>query len=298
MKKCIYIGMALLVCLCLVGCGEEHPARTIAVETSTAVATALFAETTATAAETIAATTASETISSTTVASTALVTETLPVTTSAMVAETSIPAAETADPSDNRFLPSVLDGEYTYGDGGEPVIEVIEGVTYVNGILIANKTYSLPEDFVPGGLHPDAQAAFEKMQAAAAAEGLTLKIISGYRSYAQQVKTYATYSGRDGKEMADRYSARAGHSEHQTGLAMDINSLQQSFADTAEGKWLAEHCAEYGFIIRYGAGKEAQTGFMYEPWHIRYLGEETARAVTDSGLCLEEYLGITSVYAE
>ncbi|MBQ5389876.1 MAG: M15 family metallopeptidase [Clostridia bacterium] len=196
-------------------------------------------------------------------------------------------------------MPTVLLGDYTYNnDGSAPVIEVVDGCTYVNGILIVNKTYSVPKDLNPGGLHPDAKTAFENMQAAAAAEGVTLKIISDFRPYAQQYSTYNNYSARDGKEMADRYSARPGHSEHQTGLAMDINSLRTSFANTAAGKWLSAHCAEYGFIIRYGADKEEKTGFMYEPWHIRYLGTELAKAVTESGLCLEEYLGITSAYAE
>ena len=136
------------------------------------------------------------------------------------------------------------------------------------------------------------------MRAAAKEEGLTLKIVSGYRSYQKQDKVYHNYAARDGAALADRYSARAGSSEHQTGYAMDINSVRQSFAETKEGKWLAAHCAEYGFILRYPKDKEAETGFMYEPWHVRYLGVELAQKITDSGLCLEEYLGITSAYAE
>lgn len=301
MSKFIFFYIALLLCLCLCGCeGEQgRTTETTAVTatetavTTTEIVTVLF-ETTATAPETTVAETTAETTVETTVETT---TETSAETTAETTVGTTA-APETTAPEKKGFMPSVLAGEYTYNDGSAPVIEIVDGVTYVNGILIANKTYSLPEDFNPGGLHPDAEAAFGNMQAAAAAEGVTLKIISGYRSYTQQTKTYATYSARDGKEAADRYSARPGHSEHQTGLAMDINSLQQRFADTAAGKWLAEHCAEYGFIIRYGAGKETETGFMYEPWHIRYLGVDLAKAVTESGLCLEEYLGITSAYAE
>ena len=177
-------------------------------------------------------------------------------------------------------------------------IEVVDGVTYVDGILIANKTYSLPADYAPGGLTWECQSALDALCAGAAADGLSVYPISAYRSYEYQAELYNRYAARDGREEADRYSARPGHSEHQTGLAVDVNSLAYSFADTPEGIWLAAHCAEYGFILRYPEGKEEITGYRYEPWHIRYLGKETARAVTESGLTLEEYLGITSVYGD
>lgn len=169
--------------------------------------------------------------------------------------------------------------------------------TYIDGILIANKTYALPADYAPG-VQPEAEAAFKEMQSAAWNEGLNIWIASGYRSYEYQSGLYERYVNRSGKAEADRYSARPGHSEHQTGLAFDLNSIDDSFADTAEGKWVAEHCHEYGFIIRYPKGAEDITGYIYEPWHIRYLGKETAEKVHNSGLTLEEYLGITSVYAE
>ena len=177
-------------------------------------------------------------------------------------------------------------------------IETIGGVTYVDGILIANKTYSLPADYAPGGLTAECQAALDALSAGAAADGLSIYPISTYRSYDYQAGLYERYAARDGYAEADRYSARPGHSEHQTGLAVDVNSLDYDFAYTPEGIWLAAHCAEYGFILRYPEGKEAVTGYRYEPWHIRYLGTETAQKVKDSGLTLEEYLGITSVYAD
>lgn len=167
--------------------------------------------------------------------------------------------------------------------------------TYIDGILVVNKTYALPADY-GDGIVPEAQEAFDKMQSAAAEEGLNIYISSGFRSYDYQAGLYQRYVDRDGQAEADRYSARPGHSEHQTGLAFDLNSIDISFADTDEGKWVSEHCAEYGFIIRYPSDKEEITGYKYEPWHIRYLGEETACAVYDSGLCLEEYLGIDSAY--
>lgn len=178
-----------------------------------------------------------------------------------------------------------------------PDIQVADGITYVNGILVANKTYSLPPDYNPG-VNPDAQAAFNEMAGAAANEGLNIYISSGFRSYDYQAGLYQRYVNRDGQAAADTYSARPGHSEHQTGLAFDLNTISDSFANTPEGQWVAVHCHEYGFILRYPADKEEITGYKYEPWHLRYLGVEQATAVAESGLCLEEYLGIDSVYAE
>ncbi len=176
-------------------------------------------------------------------------------------------------------------------------VEVINGITYVQGILIANKTYALPADYDPG-VNPEAKAAFDRMQVAASAEMMSLSIVSGYRSYATQEATYNRHVAANGQEKADTMSARPGHSEHQTGLAFDINYAGDSFASTPEAAWLAANCWKYGFIIRYPQGKSDITGYKYEPWHIRYLGEENAKKVYDSGLTLEEYLGITSEYAE
>lgn len=192
---------------------------------------------------------------------------------------------------------SSADAPDLYAEVAVEVTAANDGITYINGILVVNKTYSIPADYAPG-IIPEAQSAFDKMQTDAAAEGLNIYISSAYRSYEYQSGLYKRYADRDGKAAADRYSARPGHSEHQTGLAFDLNTIDSSFADTAEGKWVADNCYKYGFIIRYPQGKEDITGFIYEPWHIRYLGEDTAKAVYDSGLTLEEYLGIDSVYAE
>ncbi len=174
-------------------------------------------------------------------------------------------------------------------------IEKINGITYVDGILIANKTYSLPASYDPG-LDKETGEAFSEMAAAAARDGLSIYIVSGYRSYSTQYSTYNYFVNYYGRARADRSSARPGHSEHQTGLAVDINSTSSAFAYTPEAKWLAENCWKYGFIIRYPQDKEDITGYMYEPWHVRYLGKELAKKVADSGLCLEEYLDITSYY--
>ena len=170
--------------------------------------------------------------------------------------------------------------------------------TYIDGILIANKKYPLPEDFNPGE-DQEARAAFDQMAADAKALGFDLVAFSGFRSYEYQTTLYNNYVNRDGKEAADRYSARPGHSEHQTGLAFDIGEKSQQdlwltadFGETPAGKWLADNAHNYGFILRYPEGKEDVTGFMYESWHFRYLGVENATEVKNTGLTLEEYLGI------
>lgn len=195
--------------------------------------------------------------------------------------------------SSGAWVEHYTDAEVT--SGGQK-IRIVNGIAYVDGILIANKKYPLPKDYAPGRLADDVQTALAEMQAAAKKDGLSLYVVSGYRSYDYQGQLYNNYCKRDGKAAADRYSARPGYSEHQTGLAFDLNSTADSFAYTPEAKWIAAHAQEYGFIVRYPKEKEAVTGYKYEPWHLRYLGKETAQAVYDSGLCLEEYLGIDSYY--
>lgn len=180
----------------------------------------------------------------------------------------------------------------------EPIIVVEEGITYVDGILIANKTYALPSSYAPGDLLSEVYDAFYELQAGARSDGLSIYISSGYRSYSLQSSLYERYCARDGREAADRYSARPGHSEHQTGLGLDVNEISDAFIGTPEAIWLSEHAHEYGFIIRYPKGKEDITGYKYEPWHIRYLGKDIASDVYYSGLCLEEYLGIDSEYKD
>ncbi len=169
--------------------------------------------------------------------------------------------------------------------------------TYIDGILIANKTYALPEDYNPG-LDSETESAFYTLSNAAAEEGLNIYLSSGFRSYETQNRIYNNYVSNYGQASADTFSARPGHSEHQTGLAIDVNSIDDSFAGTPEAEWLACHAHEYGFIIRYPKGKENITGYKYEPWHIRYLGVEKANEVYNSGLTLEEFLGIDSEYKD
>ncbi|MDE6427292.1 MAG: D-alanyl-D-alanine carboxypeptidase family protein [Ruminococcus sp.] len=177
----------------------------------------------------------------------------------------------------------------------QSAFQQINGLTYINGILIANKSYSLPANYDPG-IDATTVKQFGELSNDAAKEGLNIYLSSGYRSYAYQNTIYNNYVSWHGKALADTFSARAGHSEHQTGLAIDVNTIDDSFADTPEAVWLSQHAHEYGFIIRYPKGKESVTGFKYEPWHIRYLGIEKATEVYNSGLALEEYLGIDSYY--
>ena len=134
----------------------------------------------------------------------------------------------------------------------------------------------------------------EKLVAAARAAGVTLRVGSGYRSYATQASLFASYVRRHGEAAASRFSSRPGHSEHQSGLAVDFAGADQTcwvddcFERTAAGKWLAAHAHEYGFILRYPKGKEPITGYQYEPWHFRYVGRELAGALHQSGLTMEE----------
>ena len=175
-------------------------------------------------------------------------------------------------------------------------LEQRQGGTYVDGILIVNKSYPLSADYDPG-LQPITKDAFQKLSDAAAQEGLELYIGSDYRDYAYQVKIYNNYCEIYGSEQADSFSARPGYSEHQTGLTIDCNTIDDAFGDTPEAAWLAQHCADYGFIIRFPQGKEDVTGYQYEPWHIRYVGVDIAKEIQKYDLTLEEYLGVDSVYA-
>lgn len=221
---------------------------------------------------------------------------------STSAADASSTAATTADPSGTSVTAPTLTQPTTgstagYTSKGYRIVQE-NGITYIDGVMIVNKTYSIPADYGPGDLTDECWAAFRELQNAAANEqGLSIYVVSGYRSYSTQDGLYNRYVAEDGRAAADTYSARPGHSEHQTGLAIDVNSLSYSFANTAEGQWLAANAHRFGFIIRYPENKQSVTGYMYEPWHIRYLGKTLAQKVYESGLCLEEYFGITSVYA-
>lgn len=183
----------------------------------------------------------------------------------------------------------IVENQSKEGSSGYSNIEM--GPKYINGILIVNKQYALPKSY-GNGVDPTAQSALSSLQAGASSAGFSMPLLSGYRSYQTQVNLYQRYVNRDGQSLADTYSARAGHSEHQTGLAFDVGSIDDNYGTTPAGKWLVQHCAEYGFILRYPKGKEYITGYQYEPWHIRYVGKKAAKEIMDKGITLEEYLGV------
>lgn len=179
--------------------------------------------------------------------------------------------------------------------------------------VLVNKEYSLPADYIPNDLVvPDvlfninfydekklmrqvAATALEELFEAAKEEGLNFYAISGYRSYNRQKEIYDSNIATKGEEYTNRYSAKPGHSEHQTGLSMDVstisvdNRLEPVFAYTPEGKWLAANAHRFGFIIRYPDSKEYLTGYSYEPWHVRYVGKDLAKYLYENNLTLEEY---------
>ena len=193
--------------------------------------------------------------------------------------------------------------EFTTSKGYKGVVK--NGITYINGLMVVNKSYSVPSSYAPG-LNSEVESKGYEMLNAAKGEGLSIRIQSGFRSYDTQKRLYNNYVNGYGKEAADTFSARPGYSEHQSGLAFDVCSndsskgcINSSFDNTDEAKWLANNCYKYGFILRYPKGKENETGYMYESWHFRYVGDiDLAKKLYNNGdwLSLEDYLGIDSKY--
>ncbi|MGN7471216.1 D-alanyl-D-alanine carboxypeptidase family protein [Brevibacillus sp. SAFN-007a] len=171
-------------------------------------------------------------------------------------------------------------------------------------LVFPNVPYLLPEKSEKRKMRKEAAAALEALFAAAKADGIALAGVSAYRSHTYQKALFHRYVQKDGIEKARTYSAVPGTSEHETGLAIDVAGLDgkcaatSCFANTKEAKWLAEHATTYGFIIRYPEGKEAITGYMYEPWHLRYVGPEIAKKIGEQGITLEEYWGVVPVSAD
>ena len=158
-------------------------------------------------------------------------------------------------------------------------------------IVIANKHYPLSKDYNPGE-NPTAKAELLKLIVAMQEAGFPISDhYSGFRSYETQTQLYQDYVNKDGKAEADRYSARPGYSEHQTGLAFDLIGTDGDLVtEEKAAQWLLDHAADYGFVVRYLKGKEKETGYMAEEWHLRYVGKE-AKEIAASGLSLEEYYG-------
>ncbi|HEX9679339.1 MAG TPA: M15 family metallopeptidase [Candidatus Saccharimonadales bacterium] len=181
---------------------------------------------------------------------------------------------------------------------------------------VVNKQRFIPGDYLPADLtSPDIKLRWaadaesmqvrevirsdlEAMVRAARQAGHELMLVSAYRSFAYQKQLYDNYVKAYGEDEASRFSAKPGTSEHQTGLAIDLGrtdgkcEIEQCFGDTAEGRWLASNAAKYGFIVRYQKGREAVTGYQYEPWHFRYVGRELAAEIKQTGLTMEEYFGL------
>lgn len=177
----------------------------------------------------------------------------------------------------------------------------IDGTVY-----LVNRQHAVSKYFVPEvrkvdaygmsqQMRDDAATALEEMFTAAKEEGIGLSTVSGYRSYSKQSSIYSRKKATQGQEAADRVSARPGTSEHQLGLAMDIakkgsSQLNTGFGKTKEGQWVNENAHRFGFIVRYMEGYEEITGYMYEPWHVRYVGKEQAKAIYESGVPMETYM--------
>ena len=174
-------------------------------------------------------------------------------------------------------------------------------------LLLVNKYNYLTEDYVPSNLEnisttyaksgmqlvKEAKEAFETLSENAKKEGMNVIAMSSYRSYDYQVNLYNNYVAQDGKEAADKYSARPGYSEHQTGLAVDVYNLDlpyTSFEETEEFTWMQENAYKYGFILRFPKDKVNITGYQYESWHYRYVGKKVAKEIKDNNLTLEEYI--------
>jgi zinc D-Ala-D-Ala carboxypeptidase len=184
---------------------------------------------------------------------------------------------------------------------------------------IVNKGRVLPSGYTPTGLaaprvslrlpaadpemelRSDAATALETMFADAQQHNVRLMLGSGYRSYAEQVQVYGGNAQKQGAAVADISSARPGHSEHQTGLAADIEptdrtcEFEDCFADTSEGIWLAQNSYRYGFIIRYQKGTENLTGYQYEPWHVRFVGDALATQIHKTHQTLEQFFGLPAI---
>lgn len=180
-------------------------------------------------------------------------------------------------------------------------------------LVVVNKYHAVLKDYKPKDLvtiddkygtwknmelKSEAYEAYKKLYKDAKAQGFELKLCSAMRTYETQKTLYTNAVKNKGRETANIRSAYPGRSEHHTGLAIDVTSasmgwgLKQDFADYPDGKWVNDHCQEYGFIIRYPNGKTDITGYAYEPWHLRYVGVDAATYIMENGLTLEEYMGV------
>lgn len=186
---------------------------------------------------------------------------------------------------------------------------VIDVLNQDDILVLVNKYHKLASNYVPSDLETisskyqwngrtnqlrkDAKIAFEEMCETATKDNIYIYAGSGYRSYSTQLSLYNNYVKRDGFKNAETYSARAGYSEHQTGLAMDItNKIDYISEDDKEYTWLIDNSYKYGFILRYPKGKENITGYTYEEWHFRYVGKDVAKELYEKNITYDEYIAI------
>ena len=180
----------------------------------------------------------------------------------------------------------------------EPYVYASEVANPNDILVLTSKHFYLPDGYVPTDLitlgetqmRKEAGEAMNEMTTAAWTEGHTLWSQSGYRSNDLQTELYNGYLEREGQAAADATSARPGHSEHQTGLVTDLNTITDDFGTSPEGIWVAENCWKYGYIVRYTSENTDVTLFKPEPWHMRYIGKEAAKKMHDEGIVsFEEY---------
>ena len=221
---------------------------------------------------------------------------------------------EVNESSDNQKpAPDKLETPKEDGKSAPDKLETPKEAKDTGMLILVNKNNYLDKNYKPEDLAPieyfakdrsaearfmRAEAAdhFNKMMLAAREAGYEIVMTTAYRSYGFQSILYNNYVEKYGQAEADKFSAKPGYSEHQTGLGVDVTApsveyaLTDAFDQTAEWKWLVENAADYGFILRYPKGKAGITGYMYEPWHFRYVGIEAAKTITEREITLEEYI--------
>lgn len=217
-------------------------------------------------------------------------------------------AAESSEQADSKAPSSSSGGSSAAAGASTAPAASVSAETGDWMLRLASVAHPLPEGFVqPSVTSIDSQGreidsrivgAYNSLVNAAKADGINLYPISAFRPHSTQVSLFNARVERARNEgysdpvvEAARHVAKPGTSEHELGLAIDFNSVdEENFKNTAEAKWLATHCAEYGFVIRYPEDKESVTGIIYEPWHVRYVGTENAKRMTELNMCLEEYV--------
>ena len=217
-------------------------------------------------------------------------------------------AAESSEQADSKAPSSSSGGSSAAAGASTAPAASVSAETGDWMLRLASVAHPLPEGFVqPSVTSIDSQGreidsrivgAYNSLVNAAKADGINLYPISAFRPHSTQVSLFNARVERARNEgysdpvaEAARHVAKPGTSEHELGLAIDFNSVdEENFKNTAEAKWLAAHCAEYGFVIRYPEDKESVTGIIYEPWHVRYVGTENAKRMTELNMCLEEYV--------